>query len=53
MFCPLSLGVILSVLPFMDSDYPFGIFKLSIYLKYKLRQVEGFEMMQIFLRDDI
>jgi hypothetical protein len=31
-FCPFFLAIVLSVLRFMDSDYPFGIFKLFLTL---------------------
>ena len=29
--CTLSLAIVLSVLQYKDSDYPFGIFKLFLY----------------------
>ena len=29
-FCPFFLAIVLSVLPFTDSDYHFGIFKLFL-----------------------
>ena len=31
-FVPFILAIVLSVLQFIDSDYPFGIFKLSLGL---------------------
>ena len=30
-FCTFSLAIMLSVLRYTDSDYPFGIFKLFLY----------------------
>jgi hypothetical protein len=33
-FCPFSLVIVLSVLRYTDSDYPFGIFKLFFCLSF-------------------